>query len=115
MPSGTPRPMPILAEELRPDDFCAGVGGGDDVGVGDKVVDGIIEAEVAEDELPAMLFCAVGPSVPVILSAPCRIFGGKVPVMPLKEKRSEKFMTVPPGVEEFICKKLRADPLVPGC
>jgi hypothetical protein len=52
-----------------------------------------------------MLFWVAGPAVPFTVAKPLCTFGGKMPVMPLMEKRSEKLMTVPPGAAEMILRK----------
>src|SRR5215469_16894342 len=58
-----------------------------------------------DGELPTS-FCVGGPSVPVTDCIPVMTFWGKVPVMPLREKRGEKFVIVPPDVLcETILKK----------
>ncbi len=45
--------------------------------------------------------------MPVTVLSPVRTLGGKLPVMPVREKRGEKFVMVPPAVAtEIIFRKL---------
>lgn len=57
---------------------------------------------------PATAFTRAGPEVPETAFAPACTFAGNVPVMPSRENRGEKFVTVPPvEATDIILKKLR--------
>jgi hypothetical protein len=53
-----------------------------------------------------VLSTRAGPSVPETVFRAVTMFAGKVPVMPEREKRGEKFVTVPLGDVDSILKKL---------
>lgn len=56
---------------------------------------------------PAIWFTEAGPAVPDTLFAPACMFAGNVPVIPLRENRGEKFVTVPPvEATDMILRKL---------
>jgi hypothetical protein len=57
---------------------------------------------------PTAAFIRAGPAVPVTDFAPAITFAGNVPVMPLREKRGEKLVTVPPvEATDMTLRKLR--------
>lgn len=56
---------------------------------------------------PARALILLGPSVPEMVESPCKALAGKTPVMPVKVKRGEKLVIVPPvEATEIILRKL---------